>query len=143
LVEEFIHGGEFTVLVIGNQAPLALPPVQISIAGKMMAGDQVYTSRRVTNDEIRYVCPSEISKSLDKKLRDAAVAAYRSAGCRDFGRVDLRTDKKQTPYVLEINPLPSLSTEDVFPLIARAQGWTFEKLLGRIIEFGLERYGLN
>jgi D-alanine-D-alanine ligase len=143
LVEEFIHGGEFTVLVIGNDVPLALPPVQISIAGNLVAGDQVYTSRRLSNDEIVYVCPPKISKSLDKKLRDAAVDAYKAVGCRDFGRVDFRTDKKGTPYVLEINPLPSLSTEDVFPLTASAHGWSFEKLLSEIIKIGLERYGLN
>jgi D-alanine-D-alanine ligase len=143
LVEEFIKGGEFTVLVIGNENPVALAPVQIQIAGKLEAGDLVYTSRRVNNTEIEYVCPAKISKSLDKRLRQEAIKAYQSVDCRDFSRVDFRVDKKGRPFVLEINPLPSLSVEDVFPLIAAAEQMTFNQLVAKIIAIGLERYGLN
>ncbi len=143
LVEEFVKGGEFTVLVIGNKAPVALPPVQISIAGNLEAGDLVYTSRRLTGTEIEYICPPKISKSLDKKMRDIAIKAYKSVDCRDFGRVDFRVDEKGRPYVLEINPLPSLSTEDVFPLIARASRMGYEELILKIIDFALKRYRLN
>ena len=40
LVEEFIKGTEFTVGVIGNENPRALPVVQISIEGKTYLGDE-------------------------------------------------------------------------------------------------------
>lgn len=143
LVEEFIYGGEFTVLVIGNRKPLALPPVQISIAGHLEAGDLVYTSRRLEGTDIEYICPPKISKALEKKLCQISIQAYQSLECRDFGRVDLRVDKKGRPYVLEINPLPSLSTEDVFPLVARAAGMTYNQLVLKIIDIGLKRYGLG
>ena len=143
LVEEFIYGSEFTVLVIGNRKPRALPPVQISIAGQLEAGDLVYTSRRLEGTDIEYICPPKISKSLEKKLCEISVQAYQSLECRDFGRVDLRVDKLGRPYVLEINPLPSLSTEDVFPLVARAAGMTYNQLVLKIIDIGLKRYGLG
>jgi D-alanine-D-alanine ligase len=143
LVEEFITGKEFTVLVIGNDEPLALAPVQIQICGKLDIGDLVYTSRRLTTDEVQYVCPAKISQALDRKLRDIAVRAYRSVDCRDFGRVDFRVDKKGRPYVLEINPLPSVSTEDVFPLIAKAEGMTYNKLMLKILDIAAQRHGLK
>lgn len=143
LVEEFIRGSEFTVLVIGNQTPQALPPVQIKIAGNLDAGDLVYTSRRLTGTEIEYVCPASISKSLDKKLRAVAIKAYQALDCRDFGRVDFRVDAKGRPYVLEINPLPSLSIEDVFPLVAEASGITYNQLILKIVDIALIRNGLN
>jgi D-alanine-D-alanine ligase len=142
LVEEFISGREFTVLVIGNEAPVALPSVQIQIAGLLELGDLVYTFRRLSGTDIAYVCPSKISDSLEKKLRRIAVAAYQAVECRDFGRVDFRVDKKGNPYVLEINPLPSFSVEDVFPLIAAASHMTYNELVVKIIRIGLERYGL-
>lgn len=143
LVEEFIQGKEFTVLVIGNDPPVALTPVQIGILGKLELGNLVYTSRRVNNTDISYICPPEISHAQDKKMRDVAIAAYRSVDCRDFGRVDIRTDKKGDPYVLEVNPLPSVSDEDVFPLVAKASHMTYDELIVRIIDVALSRLGLK
>ena len=63
--------------------------------------------------------------------------------CRDFGRVDFRVDQNNNPYVLEINPLPSLSTEDVFMLVAQTIGITYEQMLGKILNSAITRYGLN
>jgi D-alanine-D-alanine ligase len=143
LIEEFIDGSEFTVLVIGNENPVALTPVQIGICGKLELGRLVYTSRRVTNTDIKYICPPVISKTLDRRLREVACSAYRAVECRDFGRVDFRVDLSGRPYVLEINPLPSLSVEDVFPLIAEAEGMTFDGLVVKIIDIGLVRNGIN
>ena len=143
LVEEFIRGAEFTVLVIGNEAPEALPPVQIKIAGRLEAGELIYTSRRLSSTEIEYICPAKVSKSLQKKLCKIAVQAYQSVDCRDFGRVDIRVDKKGHPYCLEINPLPSLSLEDIFPLTAEASGMTYKQLILKIIDIALKRYGLS
>jgi len=142
LVEEFIDGSEFTVLVIGNENPVALTPVQIGICGELELGRLIYTSRRVTNTDIRYICPPVVSKSLDRRMREVACNAYRAVECRDFGRVDIRVDAAGKPYVLEINPLPSLSVEDVFPLIAEAEGMTYDGLIAKIIDIGLERNGI-
>jgi D-alanine-D-alanine ligase len=63
--------------------------------------------------------------------------------CRDFGRVDFRLDNKGHIYVLEINPLPSLSTEDVFQLVAKETGITYEQMIGKILYSALKRYNLN
>ncbi|MFA5039434.1 MAG: ATP-grasp domain-containing protein [Candidatus Omnitrophota bacterium] len=141
LVEEFIRGGEFTVLVIGNEKPWALAPVQIQIAGNLEAGNLVYTSRRLEGDDIVYVCPPKISPDLDKKLRDLAVKAYRSMGCLDFGRVDFRVDERGCPFVLEVNPLPAVTISDVFPLAAEAEGISYNDLMVRIIDEALKRTG--
>ncbi len=143
LVEEFISGQEFTILVVGNKRPEALAPVHIQILGKLDIGDLVYTSRRVQNDDVSYVCPAVIPRALDKALREAAVEAYQALDCRDFSRVDIRTDKKSRPYVLEINPLPSLSSADVFPLVAEAEGTTYNKLITRILDEAIKRLGLK
>lgn len=143
IVEEFISGQEFTVLVVGNGSPEALSPVQIGILGKLEVDDLIYTSRRVTNSEIGYICPAKVPDALDKQLRQAAVAAYKCVDCRDFGRVDFRVDKQGRPYVLEINPLPSLSQEDVFPLVAKAEGLTYGGLILKILDIAVKRCGLN
>lgn len=140
LIEEFVSGSEFTVLVIGNQNPHALPSVQIQICGKLDLGDLVYTSRRLLTTEVEYVCPSKIPDELELRMRQLAVRAYRSVDCLDFGRVDFRVDSRGEPFVLEVNPLPSLSVEDVFPMAAKVDGLSYEELVVKIIDFGLSRY---
>ena len=143
LVEEFIEGTEFTVAVIGNKKPEVMPVVQISIDGKVDLGKEFYTFSRLSSDGLQYVCPTKIPKRLNDRLQEIAIKVYQCVGCRDVGRVDFRVDKKGNPYVLEINPLPSFDVRDVFALVPKVLGFTYENMLNRILSAGLERYGLN
>ncbi len=143
LIEEFISGQEFTVAIVGNEEPCALPIVQIKIDGRLQLNDKFYTFARISSDRLEYICPARINQKLKKKIMDLAVKTYQAVECRDFGRVDFRVDKEGNPYVLEINPLPSLSTEDVFMLVAQNIGIAYEQMIGRILDSALKRYHLN
>jgi len=143
LVEEFISGQEFTVAVIGNDNPKVFPIVQIKIDGRLKLNDKFYTFARITSDRLEYICPAKIPHDLAKKISDIALKAYNSVECRDFGRVDFRVDQDGNPYVLEINPLPSLSTEDVFSFIAKAVGSDYDGMIAEILQSALARHGLN
>ena len=143
LVEEFISGTEFTVPVIGNKDPKAMPVVQYKMHGSLNLGDNFYTYQHVVEKSVEYLCPAQISKSFAEELQRIALAAYRSVDCRDFGRVDFRVDKKGNPFVLEINPLPNLSEEEVFGLFPKVVGTTYAKVLNQIVDFAFERYSLN
>ncbi|MFH1655234.1 MAG: ATP-grasp domain-containing protein [Candidatus Omnitrophota bacterium] len=143
LVEEFIRGTEFTVGIIGNEKPEVLPIVQVQIEGKLDLQDMFYTFARIQSDKLEYVCPPKISKRLYKKIEDYALKAYQAVECKDFGRVDFRVDSKDNPYVLEINPLPSLSVEDIFMTTAKEMKITFPQMLDKIIMAALKRQGLN
>ncbi|PIP19243.1 MAG: D-alanine--D-alanine ligase [Candidatus Omnitrophica bacterium CG08_land_8_20_14_0_20_41_16] len=143
LIEEFISGQEFTVAIIGNDEPEIMPVVQIKIDGKLKLNDKFYTFARITSDRLEYVCPAKISVELKKVLDGLALRVYRAVECRDFGRVDFRVDQEGRPYVLEINPLPSLSKEDVFMLLAKAVGITYEQMIGKILDSALKRYNFD
>ncbi|RJP29475.1 MAG: ATP-grasp domain-containing protein [Candidatus Omnitrophota bacterium] len=142
LVEEFIRGKEFTVAVVGNDSPEVLPVVQIKIDGNLDLKDQFYTFARIASDKLEYVCPAKISKKLENKISELALMTYNAVECRDFGRIDFRVDEKDNPYVLEINPLPSLSTEDVFMLLAQNKGMTYAQMIGKILNGAFKRYGI-
>jgi len=143
LVEEFIKGKEFTVAVLGNEHPRAMPVIQTTIDGQLDLGDKFYTFERVQNaNTIRYICPAQISAELEKKIREIAVRAYQAIGCRDMARIDFRVDEKGNPYVLEINPLPSFSREDVFNIFPKVIHSTYEEIINYIVNLALERHGL-
>lgn len=143
LIEEFIRGKEFTVAIVGNDPPEALPAVQVQIDGDLALGDKFYTFARISSDKLQYVCPAKISQELEKKMHDLALKTYRAVDCVDFGRVDFRVDEQNNPFVLEINPLPSLSTEDVFMLLAQIKGMTYEDMIGRILNSAIKRCNLE
>ena len=139
LIEEFITGQEFTVAIVGNDNPEVLPVVQVKIDGSLDLDEKFYTFARITSDRLEYVCPAPISQELTKKIQKYALMTYKCVESRDFGRVDFLVDKFGNLYVLEINPLPSLSTEDVFMLISKATGITYEQMIGKIIKSALLR----
>ncbi len=144
LVEAFISGSEFTVPVFGNDPPEALPVVQIEIDGKTALGDLFYAFSRVWDraESLRYLCPAKAPEALQRRLRELALSTYRAVECRDFGRVDFRVDAQGRPYVLEINPLPSLSLADVLPQVAKHLGIAYDDMIVAIVEYGLKRHGL-
>ena len=93
-----------------------MPVVQYAIGGKTSLGNEFYSYRHVVEKSVEYICPAPIDEKLARRLQELAVRAYKSVDCRDFGRVDFRVDEAGNPYVLEINPLPNLSPDDVFVL---------------------------
>lgn len=143
LCEEFIKGMEFTVAVLGNEPPQAMPIVQVSIDGDTNLGDEFYTFERISSTALQYVCPANISAELTRKIHDLAVRVYKCVGCRDLGRVDFRVDPKGNPYVLEINPLPSMDPKDSFNIFPKVIGSSYDAVLNQILGFALARYGLE
>lgn len=141
-VEEFIEGSEFTVAIIGNEKLQVYPVIQIQLDGQMDLGRKFFTFSYLRRGS-DYICPAPIPEALRKRMQDLAVQTYRAVDCRDFGRVDFRVDAAGNPYVLEINPLPSLSIEDVFNFIAKNEGVPYAQIINRVLEASVQRCGLR
>ncbi len=137
-IEEFIEGEEFTVGLIGNEQPDVYPVVQIALDGRTDLGRNFFHFAYLRSGS-DYICPAKIPEGLAKRMQELALRTYQAVECRDFGRVDFRVDRHGNSYVLEINPLPSLSTEDVFNFIAKTKGLTLHQVIHRILEAALVR----
>ena len=140
-VEEFVEGQEFTVAVIGNETPEIYPVVQVTLDGQTDLGRKFFTFAYLRSGA-DYVCPAPIPEPLARRMQELALRTYQAVECRDFGRVDFRVDRYGQPYVLEINPLPSLSVEDVFHIIAKTRSMTHHQVINHILEAALVRQGL-
>jgi len=140
LIEEFIKGKEFTVGIIGNEKPEVLPVVQIALYGKLDLGEEFYIHSLVEATGVEYICPAKISPQLDREIQELAKQCYQVLECRDFGRIDLRIDENNQPYFLECNPLPSLASVDIWPIVARQIGGTYNQMINKILSYALARY---
>jgi D-alanine-D-alanine ligase len=74
---------------------------------------------------------------------ETAIASYRALGCRDGGRVDLRSDAHGAPNFIEINPLAGLHPEHSdLCIIATRHNISYQELLSTIVQAALQRTGL-
>ena len=130
LCEEFIEGEEVTCPVIGaGETAQALPVV------KIMAPEGAYDyQNKYFTDDVKYQCPSGLPEAEEREIQRIVVQAYRTLGCRGWGRADLMiraSDRK--PFLLEMNTSPGMTTHSLVPMSARAAGLSYEALCVRIL----------
>ena len=132
VVEQFVKGREFSVGLLGGKA---LPPIEII----PKSGFYDYTAKYQVGatDEI---CPADIDEQTDKKLRDAAVAAYNALHLDSYARVDFLVDENGEPFCLEANTLPGMTPTSLLPQEAAVEGLNYADLCEKIIEISLDKY---
>jgi D-alanine-D-alanine ligase len=84
---------------------------------------------------------ANLPDELRAKLQKVAVDAFRALRVRDYGRVDLRLTDTGDIYVLEVNASCYLERSAEFAMAAAAGGMDYPKLIERIVNLTLERYG--
>jgi len=130
LCEEFIEGEEVTCAVLGHGLDAkALPVVRIAAP----EGAYDYQNKYFT-DDVKYHCPSGLPEAEEKEIQRITLAAYRTLGCRGWGRADVMiraADRK--PFLLEMNTSPGMTTHSLVPMSARAVGIAYEDLCVRVL----------
>lgn len=141
LVEEYLPGREFTVGVLGTGASAsALGTMEVTMLPA--AGGDVYSfeTKERCEELVRYGRLPE--GSLRDSIHELAVESYRTLGCRDAGRVDIRLDADGRPSFMEVNPLPGLHpNHSDLPMIATQEGMAYRDLIGAIVSGGAKRIG--
>jgi D-alanine-D-alanine ligase len=146
LAEEYIEGREFFVGVLGNAQAKALPPVEVDFTGFPEGVPKVLDSKAkwdVRSKEYKGTKSvlANLPDELRARLQKVAVDAYRALRVRDYGRVDLRLTETGDIYVLEVNASCYLERSSEFAMSAAAAGMDYPKLIERIVQLALERYG--
>ena len=142
LVETFLPGREFTVGMIGTgRHAESIAVLEVLLTGRAEADVYGYVNKEECESRILYRLASDVEAQAAASV---ALAAWRALGCRDAGRVDLRSDAAGRPQFMEVNPLAGLHpTHSDLPILAAQAGIPYEKLIGRILRQGLQRAGLS
>jgi D-alanine-D-alanine ligase len=148
LIEEYIEGDEYDVTVIGNdEDDLRVLPLSRSIFKEMPEGYwhiYPYDAKWGDNPAYRAIIRQRPAKNIDKKLEallsEIALDTYNILDCHDYGRVEVRVDESGNPYVLELNPNPSINMEDCIPAQAELVGLNYGDFLEEIILMAIKRY---
>jgi D-alanine-D-alanine ligase len=130
LCEAFIEGEEVTCPVLGrDEQAQALPVVRI----RAPEAGYDYQNKYFT-DEVQYLVPSGLPAAEEAEIQRITLQAYRSLGCRGWGRADLMIrahDRK--PFLLEMNTSPGMTSHSLLPMSAQAAGIAYGQLCVRLL----------
>ena len=135
VIEELIIGTEITVPVLDKTA---LPVIEIQPPqGLEFDYDNKY------NGATAEICPPEsISKQVQEEARRLAESVHQIMECRHLSRVDIMIDKSENLYVLEINTIPGLTDQSLYPRSAAVAGYDMPNLVREFAELVKRDYNL-
>jgi len=145
LVEEFIDGREFLVSAWGNGKVTMLPVAEIDYGAFTDIRDRLFTF------EAKYVPGSRIDEGIDLRvpteldpaaraaLKQLVLATYKAAGCRDYGRIDLRY-RDGVFYIIDVNPNPDINPLTSLTYAAAEEGYSYGEMGSRIVNLAAARH---
>ena len=126
IAEQFVGGGEYTVGILGEQA---LPIIRIVPKNEFYDYEAKYL-----RDDTEYRCPSGLTADKEVQIQAEALLAFKTIGCKGWGRVDFLMDETGQHYFLEVNTSPGMTDHSLVPMAAKVAGMSFEQLVIRILE---------
>jgi len=131
MIENYIEGRELTVTIIGQQ----IYPI-VEIIPKHKFYDYECKYEQGMSD---YICPSKLSQKLTETIQSVALDIFNKLQCSGYARADFILDKDNTPWFLEINTLPGMTTTSLVPKSANSAGISFNNLIKLIIDESLKK----
>jgi D-alanine-D-alanine ligase len=146
LVQEFIAGCEINLAIVGR---FVLPPAEIDFSTlpegspPIVSFEAKWVAGSPEDVGTRPICPAPLSPEQTRDLQRLAVRAWGVMDGRGYARVDVRLSDEGVPYIIDINPNPDLSHDAGLARQARVAGWSYDELIGRVMEEALSRAELD
>jgi D-alanine-D-alanine ligase len=143
IMERYVEGRELYVGIIGNQRLQVLPVWELRFA--KMPDDAYHIATERVKWSFKYQQKYGIKQGQAKLPDETAARAqhlarrvYRTLDLSGYARIDFRMDEAGKLFVLEANPNPQLSYGEEFAESAEKAGLSYEAVLQRIINAGLQ-----
>jgi D-alanine-D-alanine ligase len=132
LAEQYLPGREFTVGITGTKEKASVIGVmEIMLGDKADPQGYTYDNKQLYETRVSYKLAGD---SEAQKAAEVALRAWRVLGCRDGGRVDIRSDANAQPHFLEVNPLAGLHPQlGDLVILSKFAGLSYHDLLGRFL----------
>ena len=145
IAEAYVDGREIYAGVLGNARLQVLPPREMvfenmppgaaKIATERVKWDTDYQERRGIFTQGVDDLPPELLGRIEALSR----RAYRRLDLCGYARLDFRVTPAGEVYLIEANPNPNIAEKEDFALSAESAGFTYPRLLDRLMALGLRR----
>jgi D-alanine-D-alanine ligase len=125
MAEAFVAGREVQFPVLGDRV---LPSIRVETPCEFYD----YQAKYFRDDTV-YHCPG-LPPEEEGRLAATVLDAFRVLGCSGWGRVDVMLAQDGTPYFLEVNTAPGMTSHSLVPMSARTIGIDFPDLCLRVLE---------
>lgn len=149
IAEQYIHGRELYVGVLGNERLTVLPIWELEFENLPSGHLPIATERAKHNpayQERRGVMqgPAEnLSPQLVSRIRETAKRICRTLELDGYVRIDFRLSEDGTPYFIEANPNPEIASSEEFAQAALHDGLEYADLLNRLLALAIARAGVE
>ena len=143
IAEQFIHGREIYVTVLGHSRLQVLPPWELCFAGlrdeapkiatRRAKWDKAYKERR----SLRLKAAADFSPERVERLARLSKRIYRSLNLSGYARIDFRVPEEGPPVFLEANPNPDIASDAESASAAASVGIGYEDFIQRLVRLGL------
>jgi D-alanine-D-alanine ligase len=144
LLEEFVDGREFDVVLLGPaHDPQPLPLIEIDFTGFPPGHPRLVTYAAkwyADSDEYRaleMIPARALPAGVAERIAESACAAWRALDLRGYGRVDFRLGDDGRLIVLEVNPNPDLMPDESVAIAAGLAGIGYASLIERLADQAL------
>lgn len=143
VVEEYLPGREFRVLITGNTL-LKVYPVQEIVYNLPEGKPKILTYRsKWLYDHEDYthsqeVCPADIDIDLQHEIEKLAIRSFAALKCRGYATIDMRQDKNGQLMVIDVNPNSDLSATGCVKHPLEATGISYAGFINEIIDLAME-----
>lgn len=135
IVERGLDGvRELECGVIGNDE------VRVTSPGETIhSGEQLYDFDAKYLRPVELRCPAEVSEDVAATCMSHAAKAYRAIGARGMARVDFFYDVAGGQLLVnEINTIPGLTPQSMFPPVWEAAGVPFRDLIDTLLDLAIQ-----
>jgi D-alanine-D-alanine ligase len=143
IAEEFIHGREIYVGVLGNHRLQVLPPRELMFKEIPPDEPRFATFKAKWDEEYRkrWGIENSFAEGLEpavlQRIESACRKIYHLLAIDGYARLDLRLTPENEVVFIEANPNPMLAKEEDFALSADKANLPYPRLIERIIRLGL------
>jgi D-alanine-D-alanine ligase len=143
IAEEFIHGRELYVGVLGNQRLEVLPVWELVFDKKPEDKPLIATARAKWSPSyrrrwgVRTQAAQDLPAHVEADIVRRCKRIYRTLGMSGYARIDFRLEPRGRLYFIEANPNPGIAFGEDLPESAEKAGISYDAMLERIVRLGL------
>ena len=129
ILEELIEGQELTVAILGDKP---LPVIAI-----VPPADGEFDFENKYNGMTQELCPAPLELVSEQKQQEAqeiALNVHRELGARDISRTDIMMNSEGELFVLELNTIPGMTPQSLFPKAAAVAGYEMPDLVRAFVD---------
>jgi D-alanine-D-alanine ligase len=137
IIEQCVVGKEIECAVLQADGKLTVSQVgQILLSDKFEFYD---FQAKYLDNSMQLLVPADLPAGVEAKIQQAALTAFKAAGCEGLARIDFFYSNEGEIIINEINTMPGFTPTSVYPKLIEKSGINYQQLITKLIQTAQNR----